>query len=192
MNGRHAVERVGLRRQRNIVRCSHVVKRSPVESLIPSDLYSNWSSPNAQRVLHLLSLQAHESVLDLGCGSAEFTLAHIAPHCATVVGLDSSPELLAAAEKNLEADKTLTSQQKGDISFVLGDGHEASKVAPAETFDVVFSNAALHWMKKDPQAVVNEVYELLKPGGRFVAEFGGASSLPSVDKSSTKKRLQVS
>jgi len=40
----------------------------------------------------------------------------------------------------------------------------------------VFSNAALHWMHRDPQAVIDGVFACLAPGGRFVAEFGGAGN----------------
>jgi SAM-dependent methyltransferase len=39
-------------------------------------------------------------------------------------------------------------------------------------FDAVFSNAALHWMR-DPEAVIAGVWRALRPGGRFVGEFGG-------------------
>lgn len=123
----------------------------------------------------MLSLQSHEHVFDLGCGSAEFTLAHLAPHCASVLGLDSSQELLAAAQANLDKDTTLSSDHKKGVAFVHGDGHTAAEAAAPESFDVVFSNAALHWMKRDPSAVVKQVFTLLKPGGRFVAEFGGSS-----------------
>jgi len=42
-----------------------------------------------------------------------------------------------------------------------------------EGYDAVFSNAALHWCKRDPLGVVQGVRRALKPGGRFVAEMGG-------------------
>ena len=45
-------------------------------------------------------------------------------------------------------------------------------MASAGRFDAVFSNAALHWMKR-PEAVVAGVASSLKPGGRFIGEFGG-------------------
>lgn len=40
-------------------------------------------------------------------------------------------------------------------------------------FDAVFSNATLHWCKRDPLGVLKGVRNVLKPGGRFVAEMGG-------------------
>ncbi|MGO2149548.1 class I SAM-dependent methyltransferase, partial [Halomonas sp.] len=46
-------------------------------------------------------------------------------------------------------------------------------------FDAVFSNASLHWML-DPQAVLSGVKRALKPGGRFVAEFGGHGNVAAI------------
>ena len=40
-------------------------------------------------------------------------------------------------------------------------------------FDKVFSNAALHWCKRDPVGVIRSAKKVLKPGGAFAAEFGG-------------------
>jgi SAM-dependent methyltransferase len=47
-------------------------------------------------------------------------------------------------------------------------------------FDAVFSNAALHWMKHDPDAVLSGVARSLKPKGRFVGEFGGHGNVASI------------
>ena len=46
-------------------------------------------------------------------------------------------------------------------------------------FDAVFSNAALHWMTR-PEAVIAGVWRALKPGGRFVAEFGGHGNVAAI------------
>lgn len=40
-------------------------------------------------------------------------------------------------------------------------------------FDAVFSNATLHWCKRDPAGVLTSARRVLKPGGRFVIEMGG-------------------
>jgi SAM-dependent methyltransferase len=47
-------------------------------------------------------------------------------------------------------------------------------------FDAVFSNAAIHWMKDDPDAVISGVWRALKPGGRFVAEMGGHGCIAAI------------
>jgi trans-aconitate 2-methyltransferase len=49
----------------------------------------------------------------------------------------------------------------------------------AEPFDAVFSNAALHWVQ-EPERVVACVRAALKPGGRFVAEFGGKGNVRTI------------
>lgn len=41
------------------------------------------------------------------------------------------------------------------------------------SFDAVFSNAALHWCKQNPRGVLDGAKRLLKVGGRFVCEMGG-------------------
>ena len=60
-----------------------------------------------------------------------------------------------------------------DITFVQGDAADFHFDQP---FDAVFSNAALHWVLT-PQRVIACVRDALKPGGRFVAEFGGRGNV---------------
>ena len=75
--------------------------------------------------------------MDLGCGDGVVTQQLVAAGC-SVVGVDASPELLeSAAGLGLDAR--------------LMDGHELTFDGE---FDAVFSHAALHWMKKDPSAVL--------------------------------------
>ena len=50
----------------------------------------------------------------------------------------------------------------------------------AREFDAVFSNAALHWMSADPDAVIAGVARALRPGGRFVGEFGGHGNVAAI------------
>jgi SAM-dependent methyltransferase len=47
------------------------------------------------------------------------------------------------------------------------------------SFDAVFSNAALHWVR-DQDAMLSEVHRVLKPGGRFVAEMGGHGNVAAI------------
>jgi SAM-dependent methyltransferase len=53
---------------------------------------------------------------------------------------------------------------------------DATTLQFTEQFDAVFSNAVLHWIK-EPEKVVAGICRALKPGGRFVAEFGGKGNV---------------
>ena len=63
-----------------------------------------------------------------------------------------------------------------NCTFKVEDGQHFSFPS---TFDAVFSNAAIHWMKNQQQ-VVHNCYEALRDGGRFVAELGGAKNIQSI------------
>jgi trans-aconitate methyltransferase len=113
-------------------------------------------------ILGQLAPQPGERVLDLGCGDGALTV-QIAASGASVVGIDASPEMIAAA------------RARGLDARVV----DARALPFAREFDAVFSNAALHWI---PQAddVLEGVARALRPGGRFVAEFGGHMNVASI------------
>jgi trans-aconitate methyltransferase len=108
-------------------------------------------------LIELLAPQPGERILDLGCGTGHLT-AQIAAAGAEVVGIDKSPGMIEEARKNYP-----------HLRFELADGADFTFNEP---FDAVFSNAALHWMM-EPERVVACISRALRPGGRFVAEFGG-------------------
>lgn len=114
-------------------------------------------------VLDLLAPTAGETILDLGCGDGALTV-QIAETGAHVMGADASPGMIEAArDRGLQAD--------------VIDGHSLNV---DRAYDAVFSNAALHWMSRDPDAVVAGVARALKPGGRFVGEFGGHGNVAAI------------
>jgi trans-aconitate methyltransferase len=116
----------------------------------------------AGALVDLLQPQAGERILDLGCGDG-FLTQQIAEPGATLVGVDSSPQMIAAAlERGVDAR--------------CGSGEALSF---EQEFDAVFSNAALHWMT-DQDAVLAGVHRALKPGGRFVAECGGQGNIAAI------------
>ncbi|GAA6054856.1 hypothetical protein JCM3770_004111 [Rhodotorula araucariae] len=139
-----------------------------------------YSSAFTSPTIALLDPQPGDHILDLGCGSGELTLSALLPAVLPsgfVVGLDASPDLLARAQANAGS---LPTSQENSISWVHHDGHKLEQVGRDGEFDGVFSNAALHWMKRDPAKVVRGVYGLLKPGGRFVGEMGGCLNMVGV------------
>ena len=113
-------------------------------------------------VVDLLAPRAGERILDLGCGDGALT-AKIVATGADVLGVDASDDLVAAARAM-------------GVSADVANAHQLPFV---EEFDAVFSNAALHWMR-DPEAVIEGVRRALKPGGRFVAEMGGAGNVATI------------
>jgi trans-aconitate methyltransferase len=125
----------------------------------------------------LLAPQPGEKILDVGCGTGQLT-ARIAESGARVVGLDRSPEMVGQARQNYPS-----------LEFRLADAANFS--FPLE-FDAVFSNAALHWVLT-PEEVIRSIAASLRPGGRFVAEFGGkrnvARLLRSARTTLEKRRL---
>ena len=120
-----------------------------------------YVSAMAGDLVELLDPRPGESVLDLGCGTGELA-AQIQARGARVLALDSDPAMVAAARRRLGHDRVL-----------LADGHAFTL---AEPVDAVFSNAALHWMPR-PAEVIGRVGAALRPGGRFVAELGGAGNI---------------
>ncbi|HXY33445.1 MAG TPA: class I SAM-dependent methyltransferase [Planctomycetaceae bacterium] len=113
-------------------------------------------------LIDLLAPKAGERILDLGCGDGALTEKLAACGC-TVVGVDGSAEQIVAA------------MQRGlDARVMNGESLEFE-----DEFDAVFSNAALHWMKR-ADAVIEGVRRALKPGGRFVAEMGGSGCVAKV------------
>lgn len=115
-------------------------------------------------VVDLLEPEHGEQILDLGCGTGHLT-DRIAESGANTVGLDASEEMIEKAQETYP-ESTFVNEDARDFSF-------------DDPFDAVFSNAALHWIPEQ-DAVLNSVANALVPGGRFVAELGGAGNVAAI------------
>jgi len=82
-----------------------------------------------------------------------------------VVGVDLSTEMIAYAQA--------TFQHPGFVQM------DAQKLEFEERFDVVFSNAALHWVS-DHEAVMRGIYKALKPNGKAILQMGGEGNADEV------------
>jgi len=114
-------------------------------------------------VLDLLQPQPGERILDLGCGDGILTEKLIALG-AKVIGIDSSADMIAAA------------CGRGIDARIM----DARSLTFENEFDAVFSNAALHWIKDDPEAPIIGAFRALVPGGRFVGEMGGHGCVAAI------------
>jgi trans-aconitate methyltransferase len=116
---------------------------------------------HGQAVVELLAPKPGERILDVGCGTGALT-AQIAAAGCEVVGIDRSLAMIEQAKQKYPA-----------LAFEVKDARDFAFEVP---FDAVFSNAALHWVR-EPASVIACVHQVLKPGGRFVAEFGGRGNV---------------
>jgi trans-aconitate methyltransferase len=115
-------------------------------------------------LIDLLNPKSGERILDLGCGTGHLT-GRIAALGAEVIGIDASAEMIVQARKNYP-----------DLRFEIQDARDFHFALP---FDAVFSNAALHWIK-EPERVITCIAGALRPGGRFVTEFGGKGNIERI------------
>lgn len=112
-------------------------------------------------IMEWLDPKQDERILDLGCGTGDLA-DELAKAGAQVTGMDQSEAMIITARSKYP-----------DINFLVGDGEQFSFHEP---FDAIFSNAALHWMK-NATGVTESVWQSLRNGGRFVAEFGGKGNV---------------
>lgn len=148
---------------------------SQTASNSPTSLQTQWNaqlydskhsfvSQFGTSLVELLSPKSGESILDLGCGTGHLT-DKIAAFGAEVIGIDSASTMIEQARHHYP-----------NLRFEVAD---ATDLQFQEQFDAVFSNAVLHWIR-EPEKVVAGVQRALKPGGRFVAEFGGKGNVNAV------------
>ncbi|MEK5231769.1 methyltransferase domain-containing protein [Lysinibacillus sp. FSL K6-0232] len=128
------------------------------------DYKHDFVSKFGESLIDVLAPQNGESILDVGCGTGDLAY-EISTYGATVIGVDASAEMIAAAQHKYPA-----------IAFQAMD---ATAMPFTNSFDAVFSNAALHWIKQ-PDLAIQHIYQALKDGGRFIAEMGGQDNIASI------------
>ena len=155
----------------------------------------------ARELIAKLKLRGDERILDVGCGDGKVTaeIARAVPR-GLAVGVDASPQMIEFATKafelpNLDFRVVDAREIKPDAFGPLnpehhltpaltppprrrGSGNSAPVSIPG-LFDVIFSNAALHWVD-DHEAFLRGAASVLKPGGRLVVSCGGKGNAHEV------------
>ena len=136
--------------------------------------YRNSSSNQRTWAVELLSnihLSGGEAVLDIGCGDGEITalIAARVPQ-GSARGIDSSREMVELARR------TYPPRRYRNLRFAVRD---ARRLNEAGEFDLVFSNASLHWVI-DHRPVLEGIRRSLKPAGRMLAQMGGRGNAAGV------------
>jgi trans-aconitate 2-methyltransferase len=105
-------------------------------------------------------------VVDLGCGTGELTRAlHERARAGSTLGLDSSRAMLERSAPHAG----------GGLTFELGD---IAEWAPATPVDLIFSNAALHWID-DHDELFARLTTALSPGGQLAVQMPANHDHPS-------------
>jgi len=133
------------------------------------DQYSKFAAERAKPFFDLLAMvepvPAGE-VIDLGCGTGELTAQlHAQTRAAATLGIDSSEAMLAKARP----------LARNGLRFALGD---IAEFAAEAKFDVVFSNAALHWVPDHPR-LLRRLAAGLRAGGQLAVQVPANTDHPS-------------
>jgi trans-aconitate methyltransferase len=125
----------------------------------------------ARELIRKLELKGSETLLDIGCGDGKVT-AEIASYLPNgfVIGIDSSEAMIAFAQSQYPASAF------PNLRFQREDAHG---LPFHDEFDIVFSNAALHWVI-DHHSVLRGIVSSLKRGGRAYLQMGGRGNAADV------------
>jgi trans-aconitate methyltransferase len=132
-----------------------------------STVQQSW----ARELIAKLDLRGDEHILDVGCGDGKVSaeLARAVPR-GFVTGVDASSPMIAFAQKTFPAAKN------SNLKFQIMDARELKF---AQSFNVIFSNAALHWVDDHP-AFLRGAAACLHSGGRLVVSCGGKGNAQEV------------
>ncbi|RHR27630.1 methyltransferase domain-containing protein [Clostridium sp. AF19-22AC] len=116
-----------------------------------------------KELISQLALKGDETILDLGCGDGILTeqLSSFVPN-GKVIGIDASTGMIETAKEIKKINLEFIQMDINNLSF-------------ADKFDIIFSNAALHWIK-DHNKLLRKAYKALKTNGVILWDFGASGN----------------
>ena len=125
----------------------------------------------ARELIEKILLKGTENVLDIGCGDGKVT-AEISKlvRKGSIIGIDNSGEMIKLASDRHSAAKY------PNLSFKKMD---AGNLQFNERFDLIFSNAVLHWIKNQ-KPVIKGMFKSLKKGGKVLIQMGGKGNAAGI------------
>jgi trans-aconitate 2-methyltransferase len=125
----------------------------------------------AMELINQMKLDGSETVLDMGCGDGKVT-AEIAKNLETgyILGIDSSVDMIELAVK------TFPKEDNPNLNFKVKDFQD---IDYKSEFDLIFSNAALHWIKGHAD-ILKRIQKSLKPHGRILIQMGGKGNAEKI------------
>ncbi len=134
--------------------------------------YEVLASPHVDwgmKLLESVELRGDEGVVDAGCGTGRVTemLLERLPD-GSVLAVDASGAMVEAARERFAGDDRVRVEVADLLEFEVG-----------EPVELVLSTATFHWIK-DHDLLFSRLAGALKPGGRLVAQCGGAGNIARV------------
>lgn len=135
------------------------MQQEPSQAELWNSVSENWriqeegAKPVYEAILNTLAISAGQSVLDIGCGTGYF-LSLLAPYDVVLTGADIAASQLEVAKRYLP---TATYAVAGMEALPFEDA----------SFDYVVANNSVQF-SPDTHKALNEIYRVLKPGGKFV------------------------
>ena len=137
------------------------------------DQYATIQELSAALISNVTLTHQPKRILDIGCGTGYLTqqMANQYPQ-SSIDAVDASASMINQfMGRNLRNARPICMQY--------------SDFLPGGQYDLIVSNAALHWMTS-PDDVVDGMWNALKPGGRVVGEMGGAGNIARIARALTE------
>ncbi len=117
-------------------------------------------STAAQRLVEWAGVKRSDKVVDLGCGTgiSSIEIYKRIEEKGKLIGIDISPRMLQSAKRKFRG--------KRNVRFIVGNAFDLSELIN-EKVDVVISSFTFYYFLGNLEKVFQEVYKVLKPGGRY-------------------------